>query len=310
MLREAIEASGGREFKDTGDGLMVAFNSASAAVSCAVSMQQLIERRYRRAEQKLQVRIGLAAGESTVQDGNYFGMPSILAARLCAKAPEEGILVSPAVRMLATRLDGIRFDSAGELDLKGFSEPIEAFAVPWTRLADETAGVGGWPLPALLRSAPRAAFVGREGERSVVERSRSLALAGARQVVLVSGEPGIGKSRLSSLSAHGAHGEGFAVLWGACSEELAVPYEPWISVCSQLVEHAPSAVLERHVERHRRRACAIGARATATVARGAGAGELGSRDRTLPALLGRCRGARGVGRVGACVPRARRPALG
>ena len=71
-----------------------------------------------------------------------------------------------------------------------------------------------------------------------------------RQVVLVSGEPGIGKSRLSSLSAHGAHGEGFAVLWGACSEELAVPYEPWISVCSQLVEHAPSAVLERHVERY------------------------------------------------------------
>jgi class 3 adenylate cyclase len=250
VLREAIEASGGHEFKDTGDGLMVAFNSASAAVRCAVSMQQLIERRYRRAEPKLQVRIGLGAGESTVQGGNYFGMPSILAARLCAKAPEDGILVSPAVRMLATRLDGIRFDSAGELDLKGFSEPIEAFAVPWTKLADEAAGVGGWPLPAPLRSAPKAAFVGREGERLVVERSRSLALARARQVVLVSGEPGIGKSRLSSLSAHGAHGEGFAVLWGACSEELAVPYEPWISVCSQLVEHAPSAVLERHVKRH------------------------------------------------------------
>ena len=256
VLREAIEASGGHEFKDTGDGLMVAFNSASAAVRCAVSMQQLIERRYRRAEQKLQVRIGLAAGESTVQDGNYFGMPSILAARLCAKAPEEGILVSPTVRMLATRLDGIRFDSAGGLDLKGFSEPIEGFAVPWTRLADETAGVGGWPLPALLRSAPRAAFV---------ERSLCLALAGTRQVVWVSGEPGIGKSRLSSLSAHGAHGEGFAVLWGACSEELAVPYEPWISVCSQLVEHAPSAVLERHVERHR--------------------GELGRLTRELPRRL-------------------------
>jgi class 3 adenylate cyclase len=250
VLREAIVASGGHEFKDTGDGLMVAFNSASAAVRCAVSMQQLIERRYRRADQKLQVRIGLAAGESTVQDGNYFGMPSIHAARLCAKAAEAGILVSPAVRMLATRVDGIRFDSVGELDLKGFSEPVEGFAVPWTRLADETAGVGGWPLPALLRSAPRAAFVGREGERVVVERSRSDALARTRQVVLVSGEPGIGKSRLASLSAHGAHGEGFAVLWGACSEELAVPYEPWISVCSQLVKHASSAVLERHVERH------------------------------------------------------------
>jgi class 3 adenylate cyclase len=250
LLREAIGASGGHEVKNTGDGLVVAFRSASAAVRCAVSMQQLFERRYRRAEQKLQVRIGLGAGESTVQDGDYFGMPSIEAARLCAKAPADGILVSPAVRMLTSRLDGIRFESVGELELKGFSEPIEAFAVPWTRLADEAAGVGGWPLPALLRSAPRAAFVGREAERALTEHSRTQARAGARQVVLVSGEPGIGKSRLASFSAHGAHGEGFAVLWGACSEELAVPYEPWISVCSQLVEHAPSELLERHVDRY------------------------------------------------------------
>ena len=32
-------------------------------------------------------------------------------------------------------------------------------------------------------------------------------------------------------------------MWGACSEELAVPYEPWIAVCSQLVEHAPTELL-------------------------------------------------------------------
>ncbi len=250
VLREAIGATGGREFRSTGDGLMVAFSSASAAVRCAVSMQQLIERRYRRAEEKLQVRIGLGAGESTVQHGEYFGMPSIEAARLCDKAPAEGILVSPAVRILASRLDGIQLDSAGEVELKGFPEPVEVFAVSWTRLADEVAGVGGWPVPALLRSVPRTSFVGRDAERALMERARSQARAGVRQVVLVSGEPGIGKSRLASFSGHGAHGEGFAVLWGACSEELAVPYEPWISVCSQVVENAPSEVLERHVERH------------------------------------------------------------
>jgi predicted ATPase/class 3 adenylate cyclase len=250
VLREAIRAWGGHEFRSTGDGMIVAFRSASAAVECAVSMQQLIERRYRRAEPKLQVRIGLGAGESTVQNGEYFGMPSIEAARLCDKAPVEGILASPTVRMLASRLERIRFDSVGALELKGFSQPVEAFAVPWTRLADETAGVGGWPLPALLRSPPRAAFVGRDMERSLMERSRSAARGGVQQVVLISGEPGIGKSRLASLSAHGAHGEGFAVLWGACSEELAVPYEPWIAVCSQVVEHAPAEFLERHVAQH------------------------------------------------------------
>ena len=230
---------------------MVAFSSASAAVRCAVSMQQLIERRYRRAEQKLHVRIGLGAGESTVQDGEYFGMPSIEAARLCDKAPSGG---NPGIARGADAGRSARwdpFDSVGELELKGFPEPVEAFAVPWTRLADETAGVGGWPVPALLRSVPQDGVRGsRCGARASWSARAVRPRAGARQVVLVSGEPGIGKSRLASFSGHGAHGEGFAVLWGACSEELAVPYEPWIAVCSQLVEHAPAEVLERHVERH------------------------------------------------------------
>ena len=74
VLREAVGASGGREFRSTGDGMMVAFSSASAAVRCAVSMQQLIERRYRRSEPKLQVRIGLGVGESTAQDASTLRM--------------------------------------------------------------------------------------------------------------------------------------------------------------------------------------------------------------------------------------------
>src|SRR5271163_234146 len=75
LLRQAIASCGGREVKNTGDGLMVAFSSASAAVRCAVGMQQLFERRFARAEQRLHVRIGLGVGESTVADGDYFGMP-------------------------------------------------------------------------------------------------------------------------------------------------------------------------------------------------------------------------------------------
>jgi class 3 adenylate cyclase len=84
LLRDAVAPSGGREVKNTGDGLMVAFGSASAAVECAVAMQQLFERRYRDAEQGLHVRIGLAAGESTVRDGDYFGMPRSRQ-RVCAQ---------------------------------------------------------------------------------------------------------------------------------------------------------------------------------------------------------------------------------
>jgi class 3 adenylate cyclase len=251
LLRDAIASSGGREVKNTGDGLMVALSSASAGVRCAVAIQQLFDRRYRDAEQALHVRVGVAAGESTVKEGDYFGAPSIEAARLCAEAPSDGILVSAAVKLLAGRCEGVELASVGELELKGFPDPVEAFAVSWTPLAEEAGEPSGrWPLPALLRSVPPVKYVGRVEERAALEEAMKLARLGQRQVVLLSGEPGIGKTRLSSYAAHKAHSEGFAVAWGACTEELAVPYEPWIEVCTQLVEHAPEELLGRHTRRH------------------------------------------------------------
>jgi hypothetical protein len=176
-------------------------------------------------------------------------MPSIEAARLCDRAPSGGILASSLVKALAGRLDGVAFESVGELELKGFNEPVEAFAVPWLPLGEEGELLGVWPLPAVLRLVPPAAYVGREDERGMIESARFTARDGARQVVLLSGEPGIGKSRLAAYAARAAHGDGFAVVWGACSEEFGVPYEPWIEVCSQLVDHAPLDLLERYVSR-------------------------------------------------------------
>src|SRR6516225_4782122 len=149
LLREAIGACDGTEFKDTGDGLFAAFSSASAGVRCAVLTQQLFERRYRGAEQQLHVRIGLGTGESTLRDGGWFGMPSIEAARLCDQAPADGILISPGTRLMAGRVEGAGFESVGELELKGVPEPMEAFSVVWEPLDPErsAAEFGRWPLP-------------------------------------------------------------------------------------------------------------------------------------------------------------------
>jgi class 3 adenylate cyclase/tetratricopeptide (TPR) repeat protein len=252
LLREAIEASGGTEVKNLGDGLMVAFSSASAAVQCAVLTQQLFERRYRHAEQKLHVRIGLGTGESTVQDGDYFGMPTVEAARLCDKAPTDGILASAATRLMAGRCEGVEFESAGAMVLKGIPDPVEVFALTWRPLENESAATRGadrWPLPSVLRSVPTVAYVGRVPERTLVDVARARVRTGERRVLLLSGEPGIGKTRLAAFSAHGAHAEGFCVAWGSCSEELSVAYEPWIAVCEQLVANAPDELLAAHVDR-------------------------------------------------------------
>lgn len=134
MLREAIRASGGEEFKNTGDGLMVAFRSASAAIACAVLTQQLFERRYRDAEQPLRVRVGLGTGESMRKDGDYFGMPAIEATRLCDKAPVGVILISATTKAMAGRVAGDRFEAFGALELKGIPDPMETYRVLWDPL--------------------------------------------------------------------------------------------------------------------------------------------------------------------------------
>ncbi|MEA2389225.1 MAG: hypothetical protein QOG41_1998, partial [Thermoleophilaceae bacterium] len=97
VLRQAVSDAEGVEVKNTGDGLMVAFTTASAAVACAVAMHQLIDRRNRSNGQELHIRVGIGMGEATVEDGDYFGMPSIEAARLCDRAPDDGILAAPLV---------------------------------------------------------------------------------------------------------------------------------------------------------------------------------------------------------------------
>ena len=83
----------------------------------------------------------------------------------------------------------------------------------------------------------------------MLDQARGSARSGARQFVLLSGEPGIGKTRLAAYAALGANADGFGVCWGSCSEDLAAPYEPWIAVCSQLIEHAPAEVLAGYLAR-------------------------------------------------------------
>jgi class 3 adenylate cyclase len=77
LLREAVSEADGREVKHTGDGLMVAFGSAAAAVACAVSVQQRFERRNRGAVEPLLIKVGVSAGDASTAEGDVFGMPVI-----------------------------------------------------------------------------------------------------------------------------------------------------------------------------------------------------------------------------------------
>jgi class 3 adenylate cyclase len=246
VLRAAIEEFGGDEVKNLGDGLMVTFSSTSSAVSCAVAMQQGIVRRNRGANEQLAIRVGIAHGDANRAENDWFGPPVVEAARLCAKAQGDQILLGQLAKMMAAGRDHA-FASVGALELKGLPEPVETFEVRWEP-ADRVPG--GIPLPSRLHGVPPLAYAGRRVERERLSALWDAARGGMRQAVMISGEPGIGKTRLASHAALELHGEGATVLLGHCDEDLTAPYGAWVQALTHYVEHAPSTVLDPHVERH------------------------------------------------------------
>ena len=69
------------------------------------------------------------------------------------------------------------------------------------------------------------------------------ASAGLRRLVLIGGEPGVGKTRLTAEMAGRAHAEGAVVLAGRCDEDLGVPYQPFVEALRHLIVHTPTADL-------------------------------------------------------------------
>jgi DNA-binding NarL/FixJ family response regulator/class 3 adenylate cyclase len=125
-LRGAIEDCGGTEVKNLGDGLMVALPSAVAALDCGAGMQRAMARYNRRAHASLAVRIGISAGDVTIENEDYFGECVVEASRLCAAAEGGQVLVTDVVRALA-RKSTHEFGQRYELALKGLPDPVAAW---------------------------------------------------------------------------------------------------------------------------------------------------------------------------------------
>src|SRR5262245_32107322 len=82
-------------------------------------------------------------------------------------------------------------------------------------------------------------FVGRDAELAEIRAALDRAAAGQGGLVLLAGEPGIGKTRLADEACDEARTRGFEVLWGRCWEGEAAPaYLPW----TQVLRALPGAV--------------------------------------------------------------------
>src|SRR6201997_365281 len=130
LKREVIEPGlschHGRLIKTTGDGALAEFASPSAAVRCAMEIQESIAS----GRSPLNLRIGVNLGEVIVgADGDLFGDGINIAVRLEGTADPGGILISEKVYSEVEGKLDVGFEDRGEQQLKNISKPVRAFAV-------------------------------------------------------------------------------------------------------------------------------------------------------------------------------------
>lgn len=129
VVRRGLAQFSGREVKHTGDGIMATFAATAAAVDCARTIQQDFKRYNCGNSEPIHVRIGLDCGEPIEDSNDLFGSTVQLAARLCALASGEQILVSENV---VREYDAKNlFGQASHRRLKGFSKPVPIFQCEW-----------------------------------------------------------------------------------------------------------------------------------------------------------------------------------
>jgi len=257
LLRQAIAAHGGNELQWLGDGLMAAFGSAEDGVACAIAMQEAIENRD--AEGELRIRVGLHTGEVLRQDtgSGYFGTTVVKARRLCDQAEAGTILCSSGVSEPFAGDSRFRFRELGGMTLRGVAGDVHVLEILYERRVqrddeDESApeDFAPLPLPGLLTQRESFPFSGRSAEMDRLKALWCEAESGVRRCVLLSGEPGIGKTRLAAEVARAVHATGANVLFGRCDEDMGVPFQPFVEAFEHYLAQLPDGHVRGRLGRY------------------------------------------------------------
>jgi class 3 adenylate cyclase len=122
LVREQVRRFKGAEVGTTGDGFLLSFDGPARAIRCAQAINQAI------VQHGLELRMGLHTGECEVRGENLGGLAVHIAARVCALAGSQEILVSSTLKDLVVG-SGIEFIEHGEHELKGVPGSWKLFAV-------------------------------------------------------------------------------------------------------------------------------------------------------------------------------------
>jgi class 3 adenylate cyclase/tetratricopeptide (TPR) repeat protein len=230
-----ISKVGGFVAKYMGDGVLAYFgypqaheDDAEQAVRAGLALIAAVG--ALEAPQPLQVRIGVATGlvvvgdlvgTGSAQEQTVVGETPNLAARLQALAEPDAIIIAESTRRQVGAL--FELGDLGPHKLKGFAEAQRAW-----RVIAENRALGRFEA---LRSGTTP-LVGREEECELLRRRWRQAVGGDGQLVLLTGEPGIGKSRLAATLTEEIKGGPHALIRFLCSPRRS--YSTLFPVIAQL----------------------------------------------------------------------------
>ena len=255
-VSEAADRHQGFVCRDLGNSALVLFgypeaheHDAEQAIRASLELCAAVRTLRPDADAPVRCRVGIATGMVIV--GNSVGVgatrgESIIgdapnyAARLAVSGPPDTVTIEPATR----RLTGNLFDcrELGSIDAAGGTEPIRSWQVLGESIVASRFEA--------LRGPALSPLVGRDEEIDLLLRRWARAKAGDGQIVLVSGEPGVGKSRIIAALADQLDAEPHLRLRYFCSphrqDSALFPFVDQLAHAAGLArEDTPAAKLEK-----------------------------------------------------------------
>lgn len=246
------------KFRGEGDSTFSVFRRASAGARAAAAVHRALQDEpwSDRSRPSIQVRMALHTGEAFERNGDYYGPAVNRAARLRAIAGAGEVLVSrSAAELLVEDVGEWRLVALGARALKDLSRPEDVHRLDWgahglgpTAPGDDVVDTEpvepdsvsrfGSPRRAARRpvETPGSVFVGRRLELDALHQAWGRVAEGGCRAVLIGGEPGVGKTRLTAAFADEIGAAGHPVLHGRCDEDLGVAYQPFAQILSNVID--------------------------------------------------------------------------
>ena len=240
ILRAAVQEHRGEEVDTQGDSFLFAFSRADEAARAAIDGQLSLAAHEWPAGSELRVRMAIHTAEPSPSDEGYVGLGLHRAARIMGAAHGGQILVSLAASSVLAdaELNGVELRDLGEYWLKDLERPERLYQLGAPGLTE------AFPPPGKARPAPGEEPPAGDEPDDLLERSEAIAeleeslarvaRAGSGQLVIVSGEAGIGKTRLVRRFCEIARMSS-PVLWGSCDPLFTPrPLGPFLDVAETL----------------------------------------------------------------------------